>query len=43
LNPAQADPGIVATTKGFLARAEVVPRAEESTIAPDGLDAWREA
>jgi amidase len=41
---AQADPEIVATTKGFLARAgEALPRAEESAVAPDGLDAWREA
>ena len=40
----QADPEIVATTKGFLARAgEALPRAEESAVAPDGLDAWREA
>jgi len=40
----QADPEIVATTKGFLARAgEELPRAEESAVAPDGLDAWREA
>jgi amidase len=40
----QADREIVATTKGFLARAgEALPRAEESAVAPDGLDAWREA
>ena len=40
----QADPEIVATTKGFLARAGgALPRAEELAVAPDGLDAWREA
>ena len=41
---AQADPDIVATTKGFLARAGgALPRAEELVVAPGGLDAWREA
>jgi len=40
----QADPEIVATTKGFLARAGgALPRAEESAVAPDGLDVWGEA
>jgi amidase len=41
---AQADPDIVATTRGFLARAAgMLPRAEERVVAPDGLDPWREA
>ncbi len=41
---AQADPEVVATAKGFLARAAgVLPRPSEQTVAPDGLDPWREA
>jgi amidase len=40
----QADPEIVATTKGFLARAGgALSRAQESSVAPDGLGAWSEA
>jgi amidase len=41
---AQADAAVVATMKAFLARAAaVLPRPQERTVAPDGLDPWREA
>jgi amidase len=41
---AQADPDIVATTRGFLARASgALPPPAEQPVAPDGFDPWREA
>jgi amidase len=41
---AQTDPEVAATAKSFLARAAaVLPRPQERTVAPDGLDPWREA
>ena len=41
---AQADPEVVATTRGFLARAGgVLPPPLEQAVAPDGFDPWREA
>jgi amidase len=41
---AQSDPEVVATTKGFLARAAgVLPRPKEQNVAPESLDPWREA
>jgi amidase len=40
----EVDPGIAAVARGFLARAaHVLPRPQERTVAPDGLDPWREA
>src|SRR5262249_42239906 len=41
---AQADPPVAALGREFLARAaRVLPKANETTIAPEGFDAWREA
>jgi amidase len=40
----EVDPGIATAARGFLARAaHVLPRPQEKTVAPDGLDPWREA
>jgi amidase len=40
----EVDPAIATAMKSFLARAaHVLPRAHEKSIAPDGLDPWREA
>ncbi|MBV9968442.1 MAG: amidase [Xanthobacteraceae bacterium] len=40
----EVDPGIAAAVRGFLARvAHVLPRPQEKTVAPGGLDPWREA
>jgi amidase len=41
---AEVDPAIATTVKSFLARAaHVLPRPQEKSVAPDGLDPWREA
>jgi amidase len=41
---ADVDPAIATAVKSFLARAaHVLPRPQEKTVAPDGLDPWREA
>ncbi len=41
---AQADAPVAALGRDFLARAaRDLPKPEETTIAPDGFDAWREA
>jgi amidase len=40
----EVDPAIATAVKSFLARAaHVLPHAQEKSIAPDGLDPWREA
>jgi amidase len=40
----EADPGIAAAARSFLSRAaRVLPHPQEKTVAPDGLDPWREA
>ncbi len=41
---AQADPQVAALGREFLARtADLLPRPTELTVAPSGLDGWREA
>ncbi len=41
---AEVDPAIATAMKSFLARAaHVLPRQQEKSVAPDGLDPWREA
>ncbi len=41
---ADVDPAIATAVKGLLARAaHVLPRPQEKSVAPDGLDPWREA
>jgi amidase len=41
---ADVDPAIATAVKGFLARAaHVLPRPQEKSVAPGGLDPWREA
>jgi amidase len=40
----EVDPAMATAVKGFLARAaHVLPPPQEKTVAPDGLDPWREA
>jgi amidase len=40
----EVDPDIATAARGFLARAaHVLPRPQAKTVAPDGLDPWREA
>jgi amidase len=40
----EVDPAIATAVKSFLARAaHVLPRPQEKSVAPDGLDPWREA
>jgi amidase len=40
----EVDPAIATAVKSFLSRAaHVLPRPQEKSVAPDGLDPWREA